>query len=319
MTERMIELRPRFEGANIGTWLGFKHINYLVEEAVLRHLQDRGYPVSYLFRRHAVGLDFTVMDTRIRGAVHLDDRVVASVSPVERQPGEYRVKLVSHRPDGETHTASSRVQVVLRRDGSRTPAGHLPDELAELVVESIGQPVSVSPRPVQKPRSDGPTIDTGSLGSHPFVLPVDLEQATQGNSYVWVTRIPYFYCHWTERLQMSGLLRYLEEIVDRFLAARGSSIMSQLDRDGWIPACTHTRVEMLNEARMEEELILVFRVTDCFKRLTYTADFDTFVVRDGQTIHISTGSATHGYARLTGPSQWGLVSFDDQIAEALAP
>ena len=34
-------MRPRYEGANICTWIGFKHVNYLVEEAVLAHFRSR--------------------------------------------------------------------------------------------------------------------------------------------------------------------------------------------------------------------------------------------------------------------------------------
>ena len=35
-------LRPRYEGANIRTWIGFKHLMYLAEEAVLEWLRIRG-------------------------------------------------------------------------------------------------------------------------------------------------------------------------------------------------------------------------------------------------------------------------------------
>ena len=36
------QLRPRYEGSNICTWIGFKHVNYLVEEAVLEHFRQLG-------------------------------------------------------------------------------------------------------------------------------------------------------------------------------------------------------------------------------------------------------------------------------------
>jgi hypothetical protein len=50
------------------------------------------------------------------------------------------------------------------------------------------------------------------------------KQLTAGrNAYAWKWRIPYFYCHFTERMQMSGYLRQMEEVVDLFLADRGVS------------------------------------------------------------------------------------------------
>src|SRR5688572_27855192 len=34
-------LRPSFEGTNIRTWIGFKHLMYLAHEAVIDHLRER--------------------------------------------------------------------------------------------------------------------------------------------------------------------------------------------------------------------------------------------------------------------------------------
>src|SRR5690349_24269543 len=75
-------LRPRYEGSNICTWIGFKHVNYLVEEAVLAHLRSSGLPARSLFEQHALGTDIVEIKTKIATALHMDDVATAEVAPV---------------------------------------------------------------------------------------------------------------------------------------------------------------------------------------------------------------------------------------------
>ncbi|MER6878127.1 hypothetical protein ABT279_49065, partial [Amycolatopsis sp. NPDC000673] len=138
------------------------------------------------------------------------------------------------------------------------------------------------------------------------------------NAFVWRHRIPYFYCHFAERLQMSGYLRIMEEVVDLFLADRGVSIKTLLDRQRLIPAVPHSRITLLDEAYMEEDLYTVFAVEQVFKRLTFTSRMDSYVLRDGVLVQTATGRITHGYAELAGRREWGLVDFDDVLLGALA-
>src|SRR5262245_57090383 len=49
--------RPRFEGSNICTWIGFKHIMYLIEDAVLTHLRAMGSVPRLLYEREALGVE----------------------------------------------------------------------------------------------------------------------------------------------------------------------------------------------------------------------------------------------------------------------
>lgn len=77
-------LRPRYEGANICTWIGFKHVNYLVEEAVLAHFRELGRSARTLYENHGLCVEFVDLDTRIGSAFHLDDEVVAEVSAAGR-------------------------------------------------------------------------------------------------------------------------------------------------------------------------------------------------------------------------------------------
>ena len=133
---------------------------------------------------------------------------------------------------------------------------------------------------------------------------------------VWKWRIPYFYCHFTERIQQSGYLRIMEEVVDLFLADRGISIRRMLTDQKWIPVVPQARVEILREALMEEELYTVFTVEDVFKDLTYTARMDCYVLRGDELVQTATGRITHGYALILDRHAWEVVPFDERTLAA---
>jgi acyl-CoA thioesterase FadM len=159
------------------------------------------------------------------------------------------------------------------------------------------------------------------LGTTAEPIPVTgdpLEQLTEGrNAYAWAWRIPYFYCHFTERVQMSGYLRQMEEILEKFVADRGVSIKKLLDEQNWIPVVPTSRITFLGEAEMEEELFTVFTVENVFKRYTFTARMDCYVVRDGKLVPTATGRITHGWAVIENRRDWRLVGFDDRLTDAL--
>jgi len=292
-----IPVRPRFEGMNIGTWLGFKHLNYLVEEAVLDYLRGYGTGPAELYQRYGLCVDIADLDTRIPSALRVDDTATAVVRPraVDR-PG-LGLDVAIER-DGRK-VVGSRVRVLFRQ--APRDAGDLaeppPPHLAPYVVPGWD---GAAPSPA------------GATGDEL------LARLTEGrNAFGWRLTIPYFYCHFSRAIQMSGYLRIMEEVVHRFLAARGVSVHRLVAEQGWIPAVPHSRLSILDEAGMEEELYVRFTVTQVFKRLTYTADVDCFVVRDGLLQPTATGRITHGYAHLSGRSDWGLVEFDDRLAKAL--
>jgi acyl-CoA thioesterase FadM len=116
---------------------------------------------------------------------------------------------------------------------------------------------------------------------------------------------------------MSGYLRLMEEAKDRFVAHRGISIKTLLDERKWIPVVPHSKIRFLDEALMEEELHIVFTVEDIFKRATYTARMDCYVLREDVLIRTATGRITHGYAVIRDRTDWSLVDFDDRLLAAL--
>ncbi|MFE9402646.1 hypothetical protein ACFYNY_12785 [Streptomyces sp. NPDC006530] len=294
-----VEIRPRYEGSNICTWIGFKHVNYMVEEAVYDHLRQHGFPAGQLYERYGLGVDVTDIDTKILTAFHIDDVASAVVAPAPDKGDGMRLTVeMTVRRDGETQRAVvSKVAVQFRFDPRGHAAEQPPAALEGAVVDRLGagaEPIALRP------------------GADP------LEQLTEGrNAFGWAWRMPYFYCHFTERVQMSGYLRQMEEVVDLFLADRGVSIKTLLDEQDWIPVVPHSRITVLDEARMEETLYTVFTVENVFKRFTYTARMDTYVLRDGVLVPTTTGRITHGWAVIENRRDWSLVNFDDRLLNAL--
>lgn len=309
--------RPRYEGSNINTWIGFKHVMYVIEEAVLDALRQSGRSPQELYESHGLGVDIVDSDARILTALHIDD---VTRTEVTEQPedgsGELAFRTVTYVDRvGENGPATvkavtAKVRLVLRKDAD---APETPADLASITVAEIRR------GPAQSQRA-GAGDSGATLVGRGVVGPADevAKELGQGrNAVVWRWRIPYFYCHFNERIQHSGYLRIMEEVVDLFLAERGISIRTLLAGQRWIPVVPQARVEILREALMEEELYTVFTVETVFKDLTYTAAMDCYVVRDGELLHTATGRITHGYAVTLDRHNWQVVPFDAKTIAAL--
>ncbi|MGW7409502.1 acyl-CoA thioesterase [Streptomyces sp. NPDC054833] len=302
------EVRPRYEGNNINTWIGFKHVNYLVEEAVLAHFRAAELPSRILFEEYGLGLELAELDTRILNAFHLDETATATVRPTG--DGTALTFAVTLSKDGKNKDVTAKVRVALRRERYVDPADSVPAELAPYTVERIA---------TAEPARDAelvPSADLGLTATH-ATDPLLKELVEGSNAIAWRWRIAYPYCHNNERLQMSGYLRLMEEAKDRFVAHRGISIKTLLDERKWIPVVPHSKIRFLDEALMEEELHIVFTVEDIFKDLTYTSRMDCYVIRDGKLIPTATGTIVHGYAVFSDRKDWALVPFDEHVLTAL--
>jgi acyl-CoA thioesterase FadM len=308
-----VRLRPRFEGVNIGAWLGFKHLMYLMEEAVIEHFRELGYGPRRLFQELELALDVVDSGIRIVHVVHADDVVRLTVKPEVSRTGAPLFQVQAFL-DGDTGSTSSkplnlfsgkvRVALVPKPENTRRdwPAAIAPYVAAPGERVLPGQPA---------PAPDGRGV------SDPADHLVAALRPAGANTFVWKWRIPYFYCHDSERLQHSGYLRLLEEVVDLFLASRGLSIRTMLETRRWIPFVQNARIEMLNDALMEETIYTVFTVTDVYKSLLYAARVDCYVARGGALVHTARGDITHGYAQIHSRSDWGLVPFDAETVRAL--
>lgn len=311
-----VTLTPGYEGANIGTIIGFKHVNYLVEKAVIEHFRRSGLPVGRLYERSGVGFDVVSLDTRIPAGLHVDDEAVIKVDPATEDGARelsFKVTISVQRDGAPRKAVTSKVSAVLRHDanGMRFTRRQEPvtDGLEQFVVDRIG-----GAEPGAEVSAVGPALLSGGSTDDDPVL----DQLLSGhNGYAWKLRIPYPYVHFFERLQMSGYLRLMEEAKHRFVDARGISIARLLSGRNWIPAVSHSKVTLLDEALIEEDLYVVYRVESIYKNVMYTAAVDYHVVRDGRLVQTAAGSITHAYGIVENGNEPRLVLWDDEVARAL--
>jgi acyl-CoA thioesterase FadM len=292
-----VELRPRREGANIRTWIGFKQFMYLAEEAVLDWFRRTGPGAAQLYLEH--GLELSIVDSSVQlpAVLELDDVVDAEVTG---GPRVFTVRLFVHRTGTRT-VLRGRVTVALVRTSDRTsvPAPP-PAALAGLVVDDIGAAGVPGRRDLPAGSGDGPATVLAASGG-----------------FLWSWRVPYYYCQFSMHLQYSGYVRAMEEVVDRYLADRGLSVGTMLRQRGWIPVVSRARIGLLADVAMEETVHTVFTVTDVVKNIGFEARMDCYVARDAGLVHTATGGILHGYAVASGPGAGGLATLDAATVSAL--
>jgi acyl-CoA thioesterase FadM len=290
----VLRASPGYEGANVRTWIGFKHFTYLVEAAVLRWFRDRGVGPGRLYHEHGLGLSIVDCSLLLPAVLDVDDEVVAEATEV--RPGRFTVRLSVAR-DTDVTVCRAKVGVALVREPAAPAHRPVPPWLAALVVDRVGaaDPIPLPP------------------GADPVAALTDGDPRAFG----WTWRVPYFYCQYSQRLAHAGYVRALEEVVDRFLADRGISVGRLLRERGWIPVVSRSRVTLLADAYMEEEMITTFRVEDVLRGVTYDARMDCHVVRDCQLVPVATGRILHGYAISRGPDAGTLAEFDAPVLAAL--
>lgn len=310
-------LRPGYEGGNINTVIGFKHVHYLIEHAVLDHFRAAGLGASTLYLEHGLHFDVVSVQSRLVAPVTLDDDVTFEVVPkVGENDREIRFAVTATLPrDGERIKAvTSKVRVMLRHDPTVRDPKPVPDELARFRVERLA---TAEPTELTAESVDNLDLTVGR-GMQAQDDPVLAEIIGDSNAVGWKWRIPYYYCHFSERMQMSGYLRQMEEAKHLFVAARGISIKKMLDKHGWIPVVTQCKLDLTDEAIMEEDLYTVYTVEHVLKDLLYSSRMDCYVVREGKLVKVATGTITHGYAMKEHPSaEWEMPLFDDEVRRAL--
>ena len=296
---------PRYEGANIRTWIGFKNFMNLVEEAVLQYFRDRGVGPHDLYHRYGLGLEIVDCSVQLPTALDIDDQVYATVvsgKPKPDQGAPLVVELAVERENGTVTVAKGKVRVALVsiKDGAGTDPA--PAFLEPYVVSEVD--ALVNSEAATLPVSAGQDV-------------ADVLTPAGSGSYLWSWRAPYYYCHFSDRLQHSAYVRTLEEVVDRFLDDRGLAIGALLAERAWIPVVSRARVQLLADLFMEETVHTVFTVQDILKDTMYTARMDCYVRRGDRLIRTATGSIVHGYAISRGERAGTVATLDPATQAAL--
>jgi acyl-CoA thioesterase FadM len=292
--------RPAYEGANIRTWIGFKHFMYLVEQAVLQWLRDQGTSARDLYLEHGLGFEIVDCSVQLPAVLEIDDEVRAQVTADRGR--RLAVTLSVLRGGTEVTVLRGKVTVALVRERTAPLHRPVPDALSGLEVADLAEASTVT-RPDRRHLRAGETV--GSLfGEDP-------------RAYLWSWRAPYFYCHFSDRVQHSGFVRTLEEVVDRFLADRGISVGRLLTERAWIPVVSRARVQLIDAAHMEETVHTVFTVVDILRGTLFDARMDCYVQRGTELVPVATAQILHGYAIATGQGAGGLAELDDEVCRAL--
>lgn len=292
-------MRPRFEGANIRTWIGFKHLMYLVEESLLAWLREHELGPQRLYHEYGLSLAVTDCSVLLSSLIEIDDEVVAEVSRLASD----RFGIVVRRDDdGRARTVlTSRARIALV--GEPHVADRLP--APSLVADAVVPAAAALP-------ADRQDLDLGPGASPESALLLGVPGAIY-----WPWRARYFHCHYSGRVQHSAYVRALEEIVDRYLEARGLSIPRVLADRGWIPVVSRARVQLLREVRMDETVHTVFAVEHVLKSVAYGGRMECYVERGRTLEHVATARILHGYAASGGESAGALVSLDPPVVAAL--
>ncbi|WP_326678164.1 thioesterase family protein [Streptomyces sp. NBC_01237] len=312
-----VTMRPPYEGGNINTAIGFKCVNYLLEAAVLDHFRAVGLGATELYLVHGLNFDVTGLETRLHTVLTLDDDVLLEVTPKTKDKDDalvFGVTATVQRDGAPKKAVSSKLRVLLRRDTQVDAAAPLPEELRRFVVDRLAtaEPTALAATPVD---DFAGAVHRGESGD---TDPVLAEIIGGDNAVGWKWKVPYYYCHFTERMQMSGYLRQMEEAKHVFVASRGISIKRMLNERGWIPVVTQCKIRFTDETIMEENLYTVYTVESVFKDMLYTSRVDFYVVRDGALVQTATGSITHGYCHKESPdAEWQMTVFDDEVLHAL--
>ena len=289
---------PRYEGANIRTWIGFKHFMYLVEEAVLQYFRERGVGPHDLYHRYGLGLEVVDSSVQLPTALDVDDRVHATVvagRPKPEQGAPFVVELAVERPAGTVTVLKGKVRVALVTIKDGAGSDPVPGFLAPYVVSEVDALANAESATLVVP--DGVEV-------------TDVLAPAGSGSFVWSWRAPYYYCHFSDRLQHSAYVRTLEEVVDRFLDSRGLAIGALLAERAWIPVVSRARVQLLADLFMEETVHTVFTVEDILKDTMYTARMDCYVRRGDSLVRTATGSIVHGYAISRGEGAGTVATLD---------
>jgi acyl-CoA thioesterase FadM len=294
--EMAFPVRPLFEGCNVGTWIGFKHILYLLEDGVRRYLQAIGLPTGRLFEQHGICTEIAAIRARLTHAVRCDDElhVVVAAKAAADPRGPLQVRLVG--ADGIVR-ASGAVTVAWRRDAGQA-GGSDPEPLRNLIVGR--DPVAAAAPPADAARLVSTLVPAGKA------------------FHVAAVRVPYPSCSFNFWLQSAGYHRLVESMVDWFLHERGISIGTLLDERRWIPVVSQVAVTIHADVRLEETLFATLVVDDVLKDVLFRSSLRFHVFRDGAPRLVAESAIDHAYVEFTTRAvEPRVATFDGRVRQAL--
>jgi acyl-CoA thioesterase FadM len=296
-----VTLRCRYEGANIRSWVGFKQIMYLFEDAVLAWFRERQCGPQRVYHETGFGLEVTDVSALLVALLEIDDEVQADITA--KRPGRFEARLSVKRQGALVVAAKAKLSVAMIREKGTHAGKPIPDHLKPLAFDQMAAATSALARPDLAMAAGG---EVSSVLAPPG-----------SRAFLWSWRARYFHCHYSDRVQYGSYIGALEEVVDRFLADRGISIGRLLDERGWIPVVSRVRLQMLMDVHMEETVHTTFAVEEVLKGTVFDARMNCYVQRGERLVQTAAGHILHGYAASEGEAAGRLVEMDDRILSAL--
>jgi len=283
------------EGANIRTWIGFKHFEYVVGDAVLEYLSASGVDVRQLI---IDGGRFEIAASRVSltSVIELGDRLAVRILDVVRVAVDRLCATIEIQNVRSDQTSlKGRYQIVLR------PPAEDQQRLAAVLNSVPEGPVPTAARP-----------RGGSLSRDGHVPEGDLPAAF---AHEWV--VPYYYCERSEVLSYRGYVRAVETVVDEYLRSVGLAIPDLLADRAWIPVVSKYSIEVLAPARMGSRVRTYFAVEDIVGGVVFNASTATFSEQPAGWVCTARGEIQHGYAISRGDAAGSLAQLDAPTIKAL--
>lgn len=275
-------LRPLSEGANIESWIGFKHFSYLAEAGIQEYLRNTGRSQDAILRAgHSV--DIASLSLRLPSPLYADSLVDVHVEGERRETDSLSEMLCVEglsRDSGERRRCLQGTAML-----NQHRLADLEDCLAR--IEKQGQ------AKIPRARADAP-------GHHD-----------------WHFTVPYPFCRAASVLQFDGYVRLVEDGIERYLRAHGISVRRLLVERGWIPVVTDWKINIHEPVFMEETLLIRMDVTSIFKGLLWETRISFVAMRDDKETTVAESFIRHGYAVTKGPGAGTMATFDKEVRHAL--
>lgn len=292
-----IQLRPKIEGANVENYMGFKHLTYLMEEAIHQFFRDNLISANRLYFEFGSIFLIKFLKIEILKAVNIDDLLNITITNIDKDRNlTYKIKATSNEDPSITFFRGEiKLQI--------TPPTKNSDLLDQniIAINNKYEPLSIY-KNIEV--VDDPIATLKSKNEY-------------SNSYILKKRIPYFYCNYTRLLQHSGYERIIEEVVDLFLEDRNISIKKMLDTRQWIPVVSKSQIEIMNHVNLEDYLYITYTVSNILIDSIYEAELDFFICVESKLVQVAKASITHGYTSLKNSEKPELVKFDQETLNAL--
>ncbi|WP_412076469.1 hypothetical protein ACLF6K_13110 [Streptomyces xanthophaeus] len=277
------------EGANIRTWIGFKHFEYVVSDAVREYLTASGVDARQLV---IDGGSFEVVASRVAltSVIELGDRLAVRIVGLTRV---------------ETDRLSATIEIDNLRSGQLALKGRY-----QIVLSA----------PADDPERLAPVLDNlerGTLTSAAKPRGGSLSGAGTPDAFAHEWVVPYYYCERSEVLSYRGYVRTIETVVDEYLAHVGLAIPDLLAERAWIPVVAKYSIEVLAPARMGARMRTYFKVDDVIGDVVFNAGWATFTEQAGGWVCTARGEIQHGYAISRGETAGSLARLDETTIKAL--